>query len=262
MEKHRQQVRPGVRALSAAAGLGWLACALLAGASQPARAEPLVLAVNEWCPYSCAFADGRRGILPDIVSEIFAGEGVAVSFVDMPLARGIESARKGQIQGVVGIVPALAPDLSFPDEAVIDTQFCFFTDPASTWQFKGFKHNYGKLVLGVAFGKAIDARLPRAFVNAAPISGTAVTRRMITMLGMHRLDALLEDRRSVEYLVRQQGLAPLRMAGCIDRKTEYVAFAPAGGSQGRQYADMFSRGMLKLRHSGRLAHILADYADK
>ncbi|MEC5163119.1 MULTISPECIES: substrate-binding periplasmic protein [unclassified Janthinobacterium] len=249
----------GVRAPSWRVCLGLPALAL-ALASGPARAAPIVLAVNQWCPYICELASARRGILVDVITELFAAEGLAVSFVNMPLSRGVQSARGGQIDGVVGILPALAPDLLFPDQPVIDTQFCFFTDAGSAWRFGGFGRKYGGVALGVAHGKVVDARLARAFDKVARVSGEGVTRRMVTMLQLHRLDALLEERRSVEYVLATQHLAPLRMAGCIERKYEYVGFAP-GGARARDYAQMFSGGMVKLRDSGRLAQIVAAYGD-
>ncbi|HAT33444.1 MAG TPA: hypothetical protein DCW29_22130 [Janthinobacterium sp.] len=51
-------------------------------------------------------------------------------------------------------------------------------------------------------------------------------------------------------------LAPLRVAGGVDKKFEYVAF---GRADGEAYARIFSRGMLKLRASGALARIMARH---
>ncbi len=237
------------------------ALALLAGllALGQARAAPIALAVNEWCPYSCALADGRRGLLLDIVSALFAAEGQAVRFVAMPLSRGVESARAGAVAGVVGVVPALAPELVYPSAALIDTQFCFFTRADSAWRFEGLDHSYGRLALGAAHGKALDARLGRAFANLARVSGAAVTLRMARMLELGRLDAFVEDRRSVHYVLATAHLPAPREAGCMEKKFEYVAFAPAGGDA-RGYAEMFARGMEKLRDSGQLARIVAGYA--
>lgn len=225
-----------------------------------ARAEALVFAVNQWCPYICDLSSARPGMLIEIVREIFTDQGIDISFVNTPLSRGVELARGGKVQGIVGIIPAVAPDLLFPAEALIDTQFCFFTKPDSTWRFMGFDQQYEALSLGLAYGKAIDPRLGHAFPRVARISGDAVIGRMLAMLQLQRLDSVLEDQRSVLYAIETKKLPPFRNAGCVEKKSEYVAFYPAN-PRAADYAQMFSKGMAKLRESGRLARIIATYTD-
>jgi polar amino acid transport system substrate-binding protein len=231
-------------------------------ASAVATAAPaagaLLFAVNDWCPYSCAADPRQPGILIELVTEIFAAQGLTPSFVRMPLARGVEAARSGGIAGLVGIIPAVAPDLVFPSEAAIQTQFCFFTASTSSWTFGGFQRRYREVALGIASGKATDARLAQAFPAVSRISGATPTERMVAMLELRRLDALLEDRVSVQYVLARERLAPLRNAGCLERKGEYVAFSPAS-AQAAAYARIFSDGMLRLRASGRLEHIVETY---
>lgn len=236
----------------------WPMLCLALAAPYCAAAQPVVFAINEWCPYSCRSEGAGRGILVDIVDEIFTARGETVSFVSMPLPRGVEAVRSGKVQGIVGVIPAVAPDLLFPAEAAIDTQFCFFTRAGASWTFDGFGKRYPPLALGVAYGKALDPRLARDFHHLFKVSGNGATRRMIAMLQLQRIDALVEEKRSVQYLVKTEQLAPLRIAGCLERKFEYVAFAPAGPGAAR-HAELFSAGMVKLRESGRLAHIIAAY---
>lgn len=228
------------------------------GATVAAPADALLFAVNDWCPYSCAANPRQPGILIELVTEIFAAQGLTPSFVRMPLARGVEAARSGGIAGLVGIIPAVAPDLVFPSEAAIQTQFCFFTASTSSWTFGGFQQRYREVALGIASGKATDDRLAQAFPAVSRISGATPTQRMVGMLERHRLDALLEDRVSVQYVLAHERLAPLRNAGCLERKGEYVAFSPAS-AQAAAYARIFSDGMLRLRASGRLEHIIDTY---
>lgn len=226
-----------------------------------ARAEPIIFAVNDWCPYICDITSTKQGILPDIVTEIFKAQGITASFVKMPFTRGVESVRTGEVQGIVGVIPAVAPSLIFPDEPAIDTQFCFFTGPGSTWNFSGFDKAYSNISVGVAFGKAIDARFERAFGKVSRVSGSSdVTQRMIAMLRLQRLDALVEDKRSVQYVIARENLPSLRTAGCMETKFEYVAFSPAN-VRATEYAKMFSKGIVKLRESGRLAQIIAAYVN-
>lgn len=221
-------------------------------------AQPVTFAVNEWCPYICNGEGPRRGILLDIVDEIFTARGETVSFISMPLPRGVEAVRSGKVQGIVGVIPAVAPELVFPQEAAIDTQFCFFTPAGARWTFDGFGQRYPQLALGMAYGKVLDPRLEHDFSKLSKVSGNGAIRRMIAMLKLRRIDALIEEKRGVQYIIKKEHLPELRIAGCLERKFEYVAFAPASADAAR-FAELFSAGMVRLRESGRLADIIAAY---
>lgn len=81
---------------------------------------------------------------------------------------------------------------------------------------------------------------------------------MVRMLQLKRLDVFLEDRLSVEYTVMRMQLAPLRNAGCTEKKGEYVAFSTQLPGASR-YARILSEGLVRWRASGRLDEIIAGY---
>lgn len=222
-----------------------------------ARADELVIAINDWCPYSCSAQGQHRGILVDIVNDIFMAAGATPRFVQMPFARALSSVRSGQAQAIVGVTHAVAPDLQYPDEPIITTQFCFFTRPDSTWRYAGAGAD-GELApvrIGVASGKKFPAGVERFLQDANRVpGGPGLIWRMVRMLDIGRLDAVLEEHRTLPLELAQRGHAPLRNAGCIGSNNEYVAFQP-----GSAYARIFSEGMRNLRKSGRVAQIYAQY---
>lgn len=220
-----------------------------------ARADELVIAINDWCPYSCSAQGPHRGILVDIVSDIFIAAGTTPRFVQMPFARALSSVRAGQAQAIVGVTHAVAPDLQYPDEPIVTTQFCFFTRPGSTWRYPGADGAPAPLRIGVGSGKKFPAEVERFLQDASRVpGGTNLIWRMVRMLDMGRLDAVLEEHRALPLELAQRGHAPLRNAGCIGSNNEYVAFQP-----GSAYARIFSEGMRNLRKSGRVAQIFARY---
>ncbi|MBA5636124.1 transporter substrate-binding domain-containing protein [Duganella sp. LX20W] len=231
----------------------WLSCiALLLPAA--ARADALVIAINDWCPYSCSAEGSHRGILVDIVNDIFTAAGSPPHFVQLPFARALSSVRSGQAQAIVGVTHAVAPDLQYPDEPIITTQFCFFTRPESTWRYTS-GGELGAVRVGVGSGKKFPPGVERALQDATRVpGGTDLIWRMVRMLDIGRLDAVLEEHRTLPLELAQRGHAPLRNAGCIDSNNEYVAFQP-----GSAYARIFSEGMRNLRKSGRMAQIYAQY---
>jgi len=237
----------------------WTALTALGLTSWQAFAAPLVLAIDDWCPYICSSTGAKRGILVDVVEEVFKTNGLSVTFAWLPFAREAEAVRLNKVQGMVGIIKPGAPDLVFPDEPVITTQFCFFTLPQSHWTFQGFQQRYPKIKMGMVNGISIDPEFDRSFPNVTKQLGdTGVTIRLTKMLQRHRVDAFAEDRLNVSYTLAKNKMPPLRIAGCVAAKDEYVAFSPSDPHSG-EYAQLFSDGIRKLKKSGRFKQIVSSY---
>ncbi|MBA5690345.1 substrate-binding periplasmic protein [Rugamonas apoptosis] len=233
----------------------WLSSIALLLLPLAARADELVIAINDWCPYSCSAQGAHRGILVDIVNDIFTAAGTKPRFVQLPFTRALSSVRSGQAQAIVGVTHAVAPDLQFPDEPIVTTQFCFFTRPELAWRYGGAGGDAAGIRIGVGSGKKFPADVELFLQDATRVPGGAdLIWRMARMLDIGRLDAVLEERRTLPLELVQRGHAALRNAGCIDSNNEYVAFQP-----GSAYAKTFSEGMRHLRKSGRVAQIFAQY---
>lgn len=224
-----------------------------------ARAEPIRLAIDDWCPYICSATGPKRGILVDVVEEAFASQGKQVQFVWLPFAREIIAVRKNQVHGMVGLIKPAAPDLVYPDEPVISTQFCFFTHPSSNWSFEGFGEKHPEVMVGIVHGEKIDDRFEQSFTDLIQLPGDKdVTVRLIQMLQEQRFDTFIQDQLNVRYTLAKGGLPPLRQAGCVEKKNEYVPFSPHN-PQARELARLFSLGMRKLKQSGRFEQIVSSY---
>lgn len=224
--------------------------------------QELTLSVNDWCPYICDLSAPQKGILIEIVQDVFQTEGYQVNFKKMPLKRAVLEIKNNRVQGMVGIVPDVFSGLIFPEEPVIKTQFCFFTLPQKRWEFKGFKQRYPGTSVGVVSGKNISSNFDEAFPQKETVSGYINTaERLIEMLVRHRVDTILEEKTTISYLLKKDGSFPdLRIAGCAGKKDEYVAFSPAD-PMSNKYAELFSKGMKRLKKSGKIEEIVSSYID-
>jgi len=224
--------------------------------------QELNLAINDWCPYICNPSAKKPGILIEIVEDIFQKEGYQVRFSKIPFNRAVVEIQNNRVQGIVGIVPEVMPSLIFPEEPVISTQFCFFTLPQSKWHYNSLTPYYPETRVAVVAGKKISSHIAKAFPNREAIYGVKNTsKRLIEMLNLQRIDAFIEDKTVILYLLQQSHpVTPLRMAGCVEEKKEYVAFSPTD-PQAKTYAKIISDGIRRLRETGRIKEITASYIE-
>lgn len=226
------------------------------------HSQGLTLSVNDWCPYICDLSAPKKGILIEIVENIFQAEGYQVEFRKMPLKRAVREIKNKRVQGMVGIVPEVMPDLIFPEEPVIKTQFCFFTLPQNEWEFKGFKGRFPDTRVGAVAGKNISSNFDDVFPKTETVSGNKDTvKRLIKMLIRQRVDVVVEEKKTISYLLNNNRSFPhLRIAGCAEKKDEYVAFSPADLNS-KKYAELFSKGIKRLKKSGKIDEIVSSYLD-
>lgn len=227
-----------------------------------AHSQDITFSINDWCPYICDSPTKKTGILVEIVQDIFQEEGYKVNFKNMTLNRAVIEIQNNRVQGMVGIVPEVLPDLIFPEEPVIKTQFCFFTLPKQAWKFDNFKGYYPEARVGVVAGKNISADFDKAFPKQETISGEKRTaERLMEMLARQRVDVIVEERKTISYLLKQNPSFPnVRTAGCAEKKNEYVAFSPTDPNS-KKYAELFSKGIKRLRESGKIEEIVSSYVD-
>lgn len=223
--------------------------------------DKVILGINEWCPYICSEPTEKRGIFTEIVKEIFEREGYDVDFRMVPFVRGIAETRSGSFDGIIGIVIDVAPNLVYPSEALFSTQFCIYSLVDSTWEFKGFDSSYPELKIGIISGKeAISFDFDKAFPSTFTVHGNQDTvPRLIRLLMQRRIDVFIEAQTTVDYeLSRDSALSKLRVAGCVKGRDEYVAFSPEN-PRAKEYADLITRGLIRLKMSGRIDRIVRSY---
>ncbi|MBV8657435.1 MAG: transporter substrate-binding domain-containing protein [Burkholderiales bacterium] len=237
----------------------WLAAILCTAVS----AAPVlsIVAPDYWCPFSCHETDAQPGFTIEIVRAIFEPLGYRVDFHNENYARALVDVRAGRFDVIPSAIRAEAPDFVFPKEAVSVNRFCVYTPIASGWPYHS-PADFGARRIGVIkgydYGPRIDAWLQSKTQHAEVHSGDDIVPRMISKLEMGRLDAFIEEEHLVDWSLFKMSHPGLRKAGCETPIPGYLGFSPTR-LDAKQMAQTYDAGIVRLRKSGQLSHIMASY---
>ncbi|MBU2707484.1 transporter substrate-binding domain-containing protein [Zooshikella marina] len=237
--------------------------------------DTIALATGSWCPYICPDVSSDTGLsdqpgfFVEIVREILSEHGYHIKLTVVPWSRAILGVRNGDYDGVLGTVPLGLPDLIFPEKAQSYYHMCFFTRLESSWEYAGVR-SLANLRLGVIQDYNYDngGELDQYILQetngfwVSSISGEDIQAlsRNIDRLIKKRVDVIIDGREVVNYYLKNKAYN-LREAGCVSRDEMYVAFSPMN-DRAKEYAEILSNGMVRLRASGKLEKILAKYGVK
>jgi polar amino acid transport system substrate-binding protein len=234
---------------------------LLAGASVAAADEVVLVSPDYWCPFSCKAGDAQEGFTVDIIREIFFGAGHTIRLVNENYSRALLDVRSGRFTATPSTFRDEAPDFVFPEVPISRNRYCFYVGPFSGWRFTGPDSLQGRhtgLIRDYSYGAELDPLVrsqPDAFES---LSGDNLTQRMVQLVLAGRLDGFVEEENLVSYTLARHPEWKLRTAGCLSASYAYMALSPAN-PKAQAYARLFSEGMIRLRKSGRLKAILANY---
>ncbi|MEM7693383.1 MAG: transporter substrate-binding domain-containing protein [Pseudomonadota bacterium] len=242
----------------------FLAVVLAAGLSGPAAADVIELRAGPWCPYTCDPAGERPGVLVELAREALAPFGHQVNYETLNWARSLKQVERGDIDGVIGIVPAEAPSLiQGPPMAPFVHAIAWRRGEARA--VSSPQHLAG-LTVGAINGYAylgpvrayIDAnRNDRARVQFT--SGEDALTRNLQKLAARRVDLVPDVRAVLEYALATTPRGP--QFSIVDMSWGQhvsIAFSPRRG-RSKTYAGQLSEGLKTLQASGRYHEILAAY---
>ncbi|MCM0613471.1 transporter substrate-binding domain-containing protein [Marinobacter sediminum] len=225
----------------------------------------IIIAADPWCPHNCAAGDNLEGYMVEIAREAFALAKLDIEYVNMSWARALQQANDGHIDGVVGAFKGDAPDFIFPDEPSGYSQTTLYTHPDSSWTWQGvesLRHQTLLAINGYSYSPELDAYILANQDNSEQvwvISGPSPLDRAIELLEQGRSDVFPEDRRVMTWALNHQSRGvSLRVAGQFPKSPVYIAFSPINPASS-ELATTLSKGIFKLRDSGRLEQILARY---
>ncbi len=239
------------------------ACGLwaLLGAGTAWADEIVLVSPDYWCPFSCKAGAAQEGFTVDIIREIFSGAGHTVRLVNENYSRALAHVRNGRFTATPSTFREEAPDFVFPRVPISRNRYCFFVDLRSTWRYQGAASLHGRktgVIKGYSYGPELDRLLREQPQDFETHTGDDLTRRLVQMVQLKRLDGFVEEENLVQYVEKVQPAGAVRNAGCISSSYAYMAISPVH-PKAAEYARLFSEGMLRLHQSGRLKAILADY---
>jgi len=245
-------------------------CLLLSsgGILRAGEPETLILAADFWCPYNCDPGSEHPGYAVELAREIFAAVGVEIEYQRLNWSRALLLARNGEVSGLIGVTPAEAPELVFPDEPIGVARNSFWVGVESSWRYQGPDSLQG-LSVGVIrdydYGHPFNTLLhePKSGLTVQWLSGETALIQNIRKLAAGRVDMLIEDDAVFRYTVRSLNMQNrFRRAGIEEGPDEdsfvYIAFSP-DLPDAAHLAEILSRGLNRLRRTGRLQMILAEY---
>ena len=252
--------------------LAGMMVALLAHAAA-ARAETIVLAADEWCPYNCDPVSDKPGFMVEIAREALGRHGITVEYVVLPWARAIEEVRANKYAGIIGAYYGDAEDFIYPETPQGRSTMMFYTPAESAWNF-GTEADLDKVSLGVvadySYSVALDAYIEKHKTDPARIqivSGDNAMDANIQKLLHGRIGAMIEDKQVVDFNLSGADMTAtrtgLREAGILPTPDDgngivFVAFSPAH-PHAQKYAKILSDETKAMRASGNLKKILDRY---
>jgi polar amino acid transport system substrate-binding protein len=241
----------------------WAAMAGCAAASEPAR--PVALVADDWCPQHCEGDTQRKGYIVDIVGQALAAEGVAYTIVYRPWTRALRLTEQGAFDGLLTPTVNGYPQFVFNKEAVGYQQYCFYVNADSDWTYSAPPDLLGKRIAHLkesGFGKLEKyiAANQRTIHIQEFVGSKGMTDRMFKFLAAGRADAVIMTS-DVYDLGRRDNktMGTFKQAGCLANEKLAVGLSQANPERSRWIARKLDRGIRKLRQSGQLKTILAQY---
>ncbi|MES2309842.1 MAG: transporter substrate-binding domain-containing protein [Verrucomicrobiota bacterium] len=230
--------------------------------------ETITIAADPWLPYTGNLKQGKVGYLIEIAQAVFESHGIKVEYKTLPWTRAVEEGRKGTLDAIAGAYKTDAPDFVFSGKSEGISIEYFYALPGKSWRFKGAS-SLEEISLGVAngysYGEIIDTYIQKNQSNpkrVQAVSGEDPLYQNLMKLQKGRIDALLESKNVVDYLIQDRKLElHLETVGVNGSHEVYIAFSPKN-SKSPLYAKLLQEGVEKLRSSGKLKTILDSYGIK
>lgn len=242
-------------------------CLLLSCLS--AHGDSIVLAADFWCPINCEPGSAQEGYMIKIARNVFEQEGHLVEYRVIPWSRAIQMAREGKVDGVVGPYVEDCPDFVFPENELGMIGFSFFVTAENSWRFRDLSSLHSmKLAVAAnySYGEQLDQYIYENKTNRDRIQvnyGNTPVKNNLRMLLSNRVDLVVSTEPVFWHLAKQLSATNrLKKVGvATSPQKSYIAFSPELPTSGK-YATILSDGVDRLRRSGELDEILAEYGLK
>jgi len=228
-----------------------------------AMSDQITIVVDEWPPYNSIPNSKEPGYGIEIAKHVFEATGHTVVYKILPWHRSIIETRTGKYNAIIGAVKEESPDFIFPEEEFDVSTVSFFVKRGNSWECTGLESlltiKIG-LINDYSYGAELDAFFKANKNIVQYVYGEDAFDQNLRKLLSGRFDVLVADPN-----VLFQKAKIMRVSNQIgkvgDTKTGdklYIAFSPII-AKSKEYADIFSKGIRKLKDSGELKKILEKY---
>ncbi|MEO4047320.1 transporter substrate-binding domain-containing protein [Pseudomonas sp. CAU 1711] len=242
-----------------------LLCTLLPRAAW--AEETLRITIGEWPPFISAGQPGN-GVLPRLISEVFASQGVTVEYGFFPWKRSYEEVRRGRwhASAVWGKTPERERDCWF-SEVLYSDEVVLFYNKARPLHWDGSLEQAGQRLRGLRIGLPLGSAKSPVLAEAErlgwvsyEIGGDEMTN--LRKLAAGRIDALDIVKGSATYLINRR-LSPrerdsLASTAPLQRWDYHLIFSRQR-EENLHYLELFDHGLAELRRNGRYAAIWSEF---
>ncbi len=231
------------------------------------QAKELVF-VNDMAPY-CPYTNcgnKKSGFVIDTVRAIFESRGYKVKIINVPWNRALLMVNGGKADGILGLLKGSAPGLIYPKTEVAKYEVSLFTLKGNPWKYNGVA-SLKNIRMGLMQGydyEDIDQEFKKFLkdpTNKPNFYWATSLERSLLMIERKRLDAILEVRNVIEYIINKEKLSEkIKYSGTVGDHDVlgYVGFS-RHNSESQKFADIFDEGMIKLRKTQQFKGILNQY---
>jgi polar amino acid transport system substrate-binding protein len=238
---------------------------IFSACSTPVRADTIILAADEWCPYNCKTNAQKPGYMIEIAKYAFEKKGHKVVYKILPWSRAIVMARSGKLNGIIGAARAEVPDFIFPKDIQGTANVAFFVKAGDSWRYNG-PNSLKNIQLGIIedydYGQVIDEYVKAHKDYVDIIAAEEALELNIKKVLAGRIQATVETVPVMEHYLNQTGrLGLLSEAGTLELVDIYIAFSPKLENS-KEYARILSDSIEEMRKTGKLEAILSKYGVK
>ncbi len=240
----------------------------------PAHAIPvtagsiITLGGDPYCPINCEANGAHQGFAVDIAKAIFEPKGYTISYQVLPWTRAVALGKRGEISGIIGASPG-KPGYTYPTQPTGTEKFVLAVRANNPFTYRSIASLKGKLIgtiNGYEIGGDLGTFLTENINNHNAVdatSGDKAGELNVKKLISGRLDMVVDNEAGLLYRAKTLGLTDnLKIIDAGNNAAPiYIAFSSAR-PETAELIKIYDDGIAELRHSGRLADILATYGVK
>lgn len=229
------------------------------------RNKPVALVADDWCPQHCEKSSTEKGYVVDIVSQALELEGVPFTLQYVPWTRALRMVERGNADGLLTPTVPGFPQFRYHRQAVGYQQYCFYVDKESEWKYARYADLQGKRIAMLAdSGLGPLEGYLKANKGSITVSELRAENdfafRLFKFLASKRADTVVLTSDVFDYS-QAMGVVDkgYKSAGCLDREKMAVGLTHGDARRSELIGKALDSGIEKLRKSGKLAAILAQY---
>lgn len=182
-------------------------------------AETIKVCLDPWPPMTIFTTEtqNRRGVVIDIMSDIYEKAGFTLEIFQVPYARGLQMVSDGLCDMLPEkeFSPLIDENFVYADQATFAYPTAFIIRRDDPWRYKGIDSVYGRRIatgegwdyssMSKAYQNHLDAPANKDLIET--IAGDAnVVERIMTMIAVGRVDMYADNVLVLNYVLNKTGL--------------------------------------------------------